>query len=178
MATYVSNNPMCDGFVYYPPNYYKNTTSRAIYLRVPPTGSDFRRTFIPWSISAIPDTATVTKVEVMLDIYHVLGPARDAQFKSLDSNPCTSAGVDIWSDIDFGTTFLQQILQLGSQQTFDLGQNGVNDLQSKLQAGEDWFGVGIKFAAETQDGADHFIAIRSEEAGRRARPPPTLKVQF
>ncbi|MFQ5970509.1 MAG: hypothetical protein ACE5J2_08465 [Nitrososphaerales archaeon] len=176
MAEHPFSNPRVDGYVS-GSGFVKNTTYRAIYIKVPASGIDVRRAFFSWPISSIPSGASITKVEFNFDVYNDSSP-RISDFRSLENDPQVSSGVEIWDDIDLGNSYLTRTISRGPNQKVDLGSQAVTDLTNAVNANQIWWGFGIKFTNEAIDGTEHRDILWSEESRRRANPVPTLIVHW
>lgn len=188
--TYSSNNPTEDSYILDDDNdnacentggtYTETSGTANLYVSTPTAASayDCIRTFIEWDISSIPDASIVSDTVFKFDVDLVAGSGRNCDVNDLEKQPSISSAATIFADIANGTNFITNnnaCTTTGNNKSLDLGANGDQEIENNLSV--NWFGIGIKYNNEVQDGTNHDTDIASEEdAG--ATPKPTLEVTY
>ena len=97
-----------------------------------------------WDITTIPDTATITNVNVRYDI-SVSDGSQNCNWRSIEGNLSTLSAADKFSDIHDGTVFVSnssQCDQIADDLILDLGTSADSDIQAELATDNEW-GIGI-----------------------------------
>ena len=180
----VSITPTVDGYVWYdtvpdPDERGRNTTADTIdtgYLVVVGLANLKERGFIEWDISSpiIPVGATINSVTLK---YHGAQHDIDAHIHHMANQPSvTASDTTLYDDCGDGTVYadVAGFPVVAPQQEIDLGLDAVSDIQAKVNAGVDWFAIGIEV-----DGYSNgkYAKIYSKEYAS-AEPAPILYVKF
>jgi len=91
--------------------------------------------------------------------------SRSCNINNIADRPSISSPSTIWNDISTGTSFVSGSLSCASNSTttnsIDLGQNGINTLQSRVTnaISNNWWAVGIMSNSETRDSVLHTVTL-------------------
>ena len=136
--------------------------------------------YIEWDTSSISDSATVTKVELKMDIQQSALNGRGCEINALTIQPSGNTGVGwntFFADMQDGA-YIQDDPQCDTVQdnvVFDLGADAVTDLSNLLSS--DWFGVGLWLDDGTINNNQYYwFPYSSEGAAANSKTAPTLIV--
>ncbi len=164
------NNDLCDG-----DNLIELTLSFWYKLvNVAGSSQDCQRTFLEWDISSILPNAIITNVTIIVDLPTVITPT-PCDVNAMTGQPSVKTDAQNWIDIGDGTNYITgntDCQTTGANQVFDLGGNGILDVQTAIDSSQSWFAIGLLATTETID-AIHEISL--DPAGT---PPPTLEIEW
>ena len=132
--------------------------------------------YAEFDISSIPDGATITNVNMTVNVVSTFGNVFNAN-PFLTVRPSTGATVSRYTDCIDGTPYGN--FGVGSGTKFlDLGSSADSDLQSQLSA--DWFAIGLEIGAldgwyreisTVESANDPFIMVQYTAAADSCTPP-------
>ncbi len=132
--------------------------------------------YIEWDITSIPDSSTITDVELLLDVQQSSLNGVGCEINPVTIQPTAGNTNALLADLKDGTPYITDDSQCDSVSdgnTFDLGSGADTDLQNQLSS--DWFAVGLWLDDDTIDGGTHYWFAKSEES---ATNDPTLTVTY
>ena len=162
-------------------SYGKQQGTNTLYFGVAPAAgaTDCYRNAIQWSLTGIPDQATVTDVDIIFEITAVAAGPRNCDVYNIENNLTSATAKVIFVDAGNGTNFISNdaaCTTTGNNKTFDLGAGADAIVQAQLTT-TNLFGVGFKSNNEVQDATDRTSQIDAEEdAG--STPKPTLVITY
>jgi hypothetical protein len=110
------------------------------------------RTVLEWDTTAIPDSSTITNVNLRYDVTATPYNVRNCDFMAMANQPSISTNAINYVDAGDGTTYVNNnagCTTIANDKILDLGTSADTDLQSLLAA--NWFGLGIKLDNEVRD---------------------------
>jgi hypothetical protein len=111
----------------------------ATYIQVNDTW--LYRGFVEFNTDAIPDTALIDTVILHLNCIQWPIYNEDHDIWSMESRPSTAAPLTVYDDAGNGTCYVGGYLGNTGWNSWDLGDQGAQDLENKLP--DDWFAIGI-----------------------------------
>jgi len=140
------------------------------------------RIYLEFDLTPIPDDATITKVELVVQIAAATSAVNCdvRQMNDYSTAPRSDTAANVWTNAGDGTTYISNnnFCTTTGQKTLDLGSTAITDVSNARTASPlEQFSVGLGFNSETRDATTRSVTIAMSEHGT-ASNNPKLKVTF
>lgn len=137
-----------------------------------------QRGFVEFDISTMPNSATVLDTVFKFEVNTIQNGGRQCDIWSMEYQPSTRSAVQITTYIADGTEYINNNNfcnnAVAQNLSIDLTSLADADIQTAIDANQDWFAIGIKMDDESVPGS----GLGSKITSGGGTPDPTLEIRY